>query len=385
MRRVCLLLSAVCLSLGTGPSWAYVESPHTLGRCCKESTNVMLLEVTRINKEKGLIIFKKVRDLKGKDPAQEFKHNIGKRGFHPREWQNVMAWAEVGKKAVFFHNGGASETCIGTYWYQCYREGAWWGMSHAEPFLLRTYHGDVEKLALAIDQIQKGQEVVVPCLVDGDKNQFHLRKGKVQRLRASLRRIDYNARRDFVGFGPGDGTEQELKTTVLLAAGASGWRFIPATPVALSGGKWLAAAFDDRAWRTGKAPVGYGEEELTRRKGTLIAEKGQSFLFRRIVEIPAALLTQKGVAFALSVASDNSAEVYINGTLVDRDPVADHEFSYWNREIELPARVLRPGRNTIAVLVRNTPGSSDLYLDLELSAQVTITRGVPRPATPPRK
>ena len=86
-------------------------------------------------------------DLKGKHPTDVVKHAIGKRGFHPREWQNIIAWAEPGKKAVFFHNGGASETCIGTYWYQCYREGEWWGMSHAEPYLLRTFCGDPEKLA----------------------------------------------------------------------------------------------------------------------------------------------------------------------------------------------------------------------------------------------
>ena len=48
-------------------------------------------------------------------------------------------WGEAGKRAVFFHDGGASETCTGTYWYQCYPENEWWGMAHAEPFLLRSY------------------------------------------------------------------------------------------------------------------------------------------------------------------------------------------------------------------------------------------------------
>ena len=50
-----------------------------------------------------------------------------------------MEWAEVGKTAIFFHNGGASETCIGSYWYQCYPNGEWWGLSHGEPFLLRSF------------------------------------------------------------------------------------------------------------------------------------------------------------------------------------------------------------------------------------------------------
>ena len=378
-----LLLPAVVL-VGAGGVRAYVEAPHTLGRCCKESTNVVLVEVTKVNKEKGLIIYKKLRDLKGKQPDGEIKHNIGQRGFHAREWQNVMAWAAVGKKAVFFHNGGASETCIGTYWYQCYREGDWWGMSHAEPFLMRTYYGDPEKLADAVARIEKGEEVVVPCLADGNKEQLHLRKGKLQRLRASLKRFEYDAKRDFVGWGGGDGVEELVKTTVLLAAGAEGWRFVPSTPAAQSGGRWRNADFDDRNWRTGKAPVGYGEDELKKRRGTIIAEQGRPFLFRRAVDVPAALIGQKGVTFQLSVASDDSAEVYLNGVLVDRDPEQDHEFSYWNRDVEVEARHFRPGRNVLAVLVKNHQGSSDLYFDLELSAQITIQKG-PKPPVEVKK
>src|SRR5581483_1742365 len=105
------------------------------------------------------------------------------------EWQNVMKWAEPGKRAVFFHNGGASETCLGSYWYQCYREGDWWGMSHGEPFLLRTYCGDTEKLAAAVTVILKGGEAVVPCMLDANKKQLHERKGKLQMLKASLKRM----------------------------------------------------------------------------------------------------------------------------------------------------------------------------------------------------
>jgi hypothetical protein len=368
------------LRRGAGDARTYVEAPHTLGQCCRESTNIVLIEVARVNKEKGLIVFKKVRDLKGKHEG-EVKHNIGQRGFHAREWQTVMAWAAVGKRAVFFHNGGASETCIGTYWYQCYREGDWWGMSHAEPFRLRTFNGAADRLADAVGLIEKGQEAVISCLADGDKNQLHLRKGRVQRLRASLKRLDYNAKRDFVGWGGGDGAE-EIKTTTLLPAGAADWRFTPLTPAAESGGRWRNADFDDRTWRSGKAPVGYGEEELKKRQGTAVPERGKPFLFRRAFDAPAGLLAQKGATFHLAVASDDSAEVYLNGVLVDKDPEADHEFRYWNREVELPATALRPGRNVIAVLVKNKPNSSDIYLDLELTAQVTVKRTSRAPARP---
>ncbi len=372
MRRLlCVGLAALtCAALAR----AYVEAPYSLGRVCQESSHIVLIEVTRVNKERGLIFFKKVKDLKGNHNEAEIKHNIGKRGFHPRESQNIMAWAEPGKKAVFFHNGGQSETCIGTYWYQCYREGPWWGMTHAEPFMMRTYYGDADKLAGHVTAMLQGREVIVPCLQDGPKDQMHLRKGKVQRLKASLRLHDYNPRRDFVAFG-GDGEDvPEFKTVVLLAQTTPGWKFLPAAKVAALGNRWQQYEFADQDWRTGQAPVGYGEDEIIRRKGTVIAEKGVPFVFRRDFEVSDELLRRKGVTFRLCVASDDSALVYLNGVLVDRDPVEDHEFAYWNRDVEVPAKHFRPGRNVIAAYVKNRPRSSDLYLDMEISGSYELPR-----------
>jgi hypothetical protein len=169
-----------------------------------EATNVVLMRVESVDKEKNLVIYRKVSDVKGKHPADVIKHNIGRGGFHPREWQNIMAWAEPGKTAVFMHNGGASETCIDNYWYQAYAGGEWWSMSHAEPYLLRTFAGKPDKLAAAVAGMLEGAEVVVPCMVDGDKNALQLRTARIQRLKASLKLPEYNAARDFVGWGGDD-------------------------------------------------------------------------------------------------------------------------------------------------------------------------------------
>ncbi|MHB1425225.1 MAG: FG-GAP repeat domain-containing protein, partial [Gemmataceae bacterium] len=182
---------------------AYVEAPHSLGQVISLSTNIMVVRVEQVDKTKNLIIYRKVRDLKGSHPTDIIRHNIGRGGFNPREWQYTMEWAEVGKTAVFFHNGGASETCIGNYWYQAYPGGDWWNLSHGEPFLLRSYAGNVEKLAAAVADIVAGKEVVVPCMVDGNKDDLHLRRGRIQRLKASLK-LDYNPKRDFVGWGGED-------------------------------------------------------------------------------------------------------------------------------------------------------------------------------------
>jgi hypothetical protein len=199
-----LLPALVLLAWPARPARAYVEAAHSLGQVVQLSTNVLVMRVERVDKEKNVIIYRKVRDLKGQHPTEVIKHNIGRGGYHPREWQFPMEWAEVGKTAVFFHNGGASETCIGTYWYQTYLGGDWWNFSHGEPFLLRTFAGNVEKLAAAVTEMLAGKEVIVPCMVDGNKDDLHLRRARIQRLRASLKLANYDAKRDFVGWGGED-------------------------------------------------------------------------------------------------------------------------------------------------------------------------------------
>src|SRR5262245_28915878 len=323
----CVLVVLVLVVSGGVPAWSYVEAPYTLGKVIADSTNIVLVEVTRVQKEKGLILFKKIKDLKGTYDGDQIRHNIGSgdRGFHPREPKNVMSWAAVGERAVFFCNEEASETCIGTYWYQCYREDQWWGMSHAEPYLLRTYCGDTEDLAKAVTEILAGKEVIVPCFADGNQQRLHERKGRLQRLKASLARVEYDARRDFVGYGADGVDEVDYKTDILLAEGAAGWRFLPATDVAGAADRWMKPGFSDGRWRIGKTPIGYGEEAIAERSGTPIEEYGQAFVFRRTVDIPSALLGAKNVTFQLSVAADNCAHVFLNGEMILDEGEEDHE------------------------------------------------------------
>ncbi|MCI0642472.1 MAG: VCBS repeat-containing protein [Gemmataceae bacterium] len=195
---------ALLISLSATPSVAYVEAPMSLGAIVAQSTNILVMRVEAVDKEKNLIIFRKVQDLKGKHPQDVIKHNIGRGGLRADEWKPQMEWAEVGKTAIFFHNGGASETCIGNWWYQAYAGGEWWNHSHGEPFLLRSYCGPPEKLAGFVTAMLADKEVIVPCMVDGNKDDLHSRRAKIQRLKASLKLQDYNAKRDFVGWGGED-------------------------------------------------------------------------------------------------------------------------------------------------------------------------------------
>ncbi|MCX8140400.1 MAG: VCBS repeat-containing protein [Gemmataceae bacterium] len=203
LRHLPLPLLLAILAVASILPWAeaYVEAPITLGDIVRQSTNIVHMQVQKVDREKNLIIYKKLRDLKGVHPQDPIKHNIGRGGLRPGEWQEIMNWAEVGKEAVFFHNGGASETYFGVSWYQAYPQGEWWGMSHGEPFLLRSYAGKVERLPGIIEEMLAGKEVIVPCMVDGDKEALHKKTARIQRLRASLKLLDYNPKRDFVGWG----------------------------------------------------------------------------------------------------------------------------------------------------------------------------------------
>lgn len=205
----CLLILAVIFAIclwtwWTPPAPAYVEAPMSLGSVIQQSTHVMLMRVEKVDRQNNLIIYRKIRDIKGQHPTDVIKHNIGRGGLRPDEWKVPMEWAEPGKIAVFCHNGGASETCIGMWWYQAYAGGEWWNHSHGEPFMLRSYAGSPEKLASLVSDMLAGKEVIAPCMVDGSKDDLHFRRAKIQRLKASLKLQDYNAKRDFVGWGGED-------------------------------------------------------------------------------------------------------------------------------------------------------------------------------------
>jgi hypothetical protein len=184
---------------------AFIEVPMSLGAVIAQSTNILVLRVEKVDKEKNLIIYKKVEDIKGKHPQDVVKHNIGRAKLvKDEEWKFTMEWAEPGKIAVMFHNGGASETCVGANWYQAYAGGEWWNQSHGEQLLFRSFYGSPEKLIGIVREILAGKEVVVPCMVDGNKEDLLLRRARVQRVKASLKIQDYNPKRDFVGWGGED-------------------------------------------------------------------------------------------------------------------------------------------------------------------------------------
>lgn len=177
-----IIVGLFLLALTDRPASAYVEARYSLGQLVKESTNIVLVKVDKVNKERKLIYYKKVADLKGMHEGDDIRHNVGVGGFNAQEQKIPADWAEPGKIAVFFHNGGASETCIGKYWYQAYPGGAWWNHSHGEPYLSRSFHGEIDELKAAIEKLIKGEEVIVPTTAG--KTDLRIQKVKTSLAKA---------------------------------------------------------------------------------------------------------------------------------------------------------------------------------------------------------
>src|SRR4051794_35293456 len=100
LRRVWVVAGAAAFAAvlaAPRPAAAYVEAPITLADVIKQSTHVVTMQVVKVDREKNLIVYQKVADVKGKHPQDQIKHNIGRGGLRPGEWEEIMKWAEVGK------------------------------------------------------------------------------------------------------------------------------------------------------------------------------------------------------------------------------------------------------------------------------------------------
>lgn len=202
MRFTKLLLCLALVGVAS-PAYAYIEAPMTLGDVINQSNMITVLRVARVDKPNKLIVYEKVEDVKGKFPTTTCRHVISGQ-LKEGEIKTVLDWAEPGKTAIFFAKDGACETCFDNYWYQIYKNADdLYGMSHGEPFLLRSYAGKADKLPPLVRAIMEGREVVVPAMED-NKELLHKRSAKVMRMKASLKLLTYDPKRDFVGWGGED-------------------------------------------------------------------------------------------------------------------------------------------------------------------------------------
>jgi hypothetical protein len=175
----------------------------------------------------------------------------------------------------------------------------------------------------------------------------------------------------------------------LLVAAGSTWRYLDDGSNQATA--WRARAYDDSAWSTGPAQLGYGDgdEATVISYGGNASAKNITTYFRRTFSVtdPSAI-----GSLTLRLLADDGAVVYVNGleafranmpggsitstTLASTTLFDAAESTFVSAAIS--PGLLVSGTNVIAVEVHQSePSSSDLSFDLELSAgtSAAITRG----------
>ena len=172
--------------------------------------------------------------------------------------------------------------------------------------------------------------------------------------------------------------------TVTLVPTGSVWKYLDTG--ANLGTAWKETNFNDAAWASGPAQLGYGDgdEATVVSYGPSSSSKYTTTYFRRAFYVP-------NVAFVTNlfarVLRDDGVVVYLNGTEVYRNNMPGGPIGYQtfastpmsgaDETTFLPARIplglLRPGTNVLAAEIHQSDlTSSDISFDLELVANSAL-------------
>ncbi len=215
-----ILFGAVLFGATARTAPAYITTPvPTLG-VLAESTYITVVRVEKVNREKGIVVYSKVRDLKGKYPTDKIRHvfdlkntprhmGAGDVPVKPdeKDWAHAVKWAEVGKTAVMFTRkydpfGDFGHTYIDGCWYATMcpaRDWDLWYAIYADPTLLGRWHcGTPDQLIPAVEAILAGAEAVVPVLCEGSRDDLRQGKAKIKGMKVGTKIADHVPERDLV-------------------------------------------------------------------------------------------------------------------------------------------------------------------------------------------
>jgi hypothetical protein len=217
---VAILAGAFILS-NAKTAHAYITAPvPTLGQLCTWSTYVTVVEVEKVSNEKGIIIYRKVKDLKGKYPKERIRHifdlkntpahkGAGDVPVRPNEidWKHAVQWAEPGKTAIITSKkydpyGDFGHTYIDGCWYATMcppRDWEDWYSIYSDAACLNRWHcGTPAQLIPALETVLANKEAIVPVLVQGTREELRQGRGRMEGLRISAKLGDDNRKRDLV-------------------------------------------------------------------------------------------------------------------------------------------------------------------------------------------
>lgn len=181
--------------------------------------------------------------------------------------------------------------------------------------------------------------------------------------------------------------------TIILVDTSSTWRFLD-TGIAPNA-SWKSNSFNDSAWMTGIAPLGYGDgdEATVVSYGSSSANKYITTYFRRAFTLANASAVH---ALTLRLLRDDGAVVYLNGAEVFRsnmptgavtfttlatNAITGAEESALFQNAALDPSLLRSGTNVVAVEIhQSSVTSSDISFELQLLAHIEPARFVFVPA-----
>jgi hypothetical protein len=202
------------------PAQAYITAPvATLGEL-SDSTYITLVRVEKVSQQKGIILYRKVRDLKGNYPKDAIKHVFDLKNTPPhkglgdvpvrpdeQDWRYAIQWAKAGKTAVMFTRqydpyGDFGHTYIDGCWYATMcppRDWEFWYAIYADPGPLSRWHcGTPAQLVPALEALLGGKEAVVPVLAEGSKEDLRQGRAKIRGLKVGPAIQDYDPKRDLV-------------------------------------------------------------------------------------------------------------------------------------------------------------------------------------------
>ena len=191
------------LLIGGSTSFGFIDTfrPETLGAVCSRAQSITVMRVDKFSKEKGVLVLKRVKDLKGALPRDEVRDLLGT-AHEAHEKKHCLESVEEGQTAILFRYENRLAICLGDCWHVIDvalpkdKDEPWGGGTRTEPWFLQTCCGPANELPKVVEAILDGKEVVVPIMLGNRDKELRQRTGEMIRMRTSLKIKDFNADRD---------------------------------------------------------------------------------------------------------------------------------------------------------------------------------------------